>query len=227
MTRLPKYVAETVGTFCLVFAGTGVIALRAAGQGQVSALEVSLAFGLVVLAMVYAVGHISGAHLNPAVTFAFYCSRRLDGAEVVPYWAAQLAGAVSASLVVGLLFGAAGGLGATAPAGGVGRAFLMEFLLTAILVLVIMAVAIDHRAQGSMAGVAIGATVCLCAILGGPVSGASMNPARSFGPALVGLNFAHHWLYWVAPLLGGMAGAGLYRVIQCDAGKAAPGAGCC
>lgn len=227
MSRLPKYLAEAVGTFCLVFAGTGAIALRAATGGQVSALEVCLVFGLVVLAMVYAVGHISGAHLNPAVTFAFFWSGRLGGAEVAPYCAAQLCGAAAASLVVRVLFGAAGRLGATGPSAGVGQAFLMEFLLTAILVLVIMSVATDHRAQGGMAGIAIGATVCLCAILGGPVSGASMNPARSFGPALVGLDFTRHWLYWAAPVLGAAAGASLYRLIRCDERRAASAAGCC
>lgn len=226
MNRLPKYLAEAVGTFCLVFAGTGTIALRAA-TGQVSALEVCLVFGLVVLAMVYTVGHISGAHLNPAVTFAFYCSGRLPAGELAPYCAAQLGGAAAGSLAVRGLFGAAGRLGATAPAGAVAQAFLMEFLLTAILALVIMAVATDHRAQGGMAGIAIGATVCLDAILGGPVSGASMNPARSFGPALVGWDFTHHWLYWTAPVLGAAAGAGLYRLIQCDAAGKGSGAGCC
>lgn len=228
MRRLPKYLAEFVGTFCLVFAGTGAIAARQAAGGRITGLEICLAFGLVVVAMVYAVGHISGAHLNPAVTLGFYSGGRLEARELAPYWAGQLAGAVLASAVLRLLFGEeAVRLGATLPAMGPGRAFAMELILTGMLMFVIMAVATDHRAQGAMAGIAIGATVCVAAIIGGPVSGASMNPARSLGPALLGGVFTGHWLYWAAPALGAVAGTLVYRFIQCDLPKESAKQGCC
>lgn len=228
MTRAPKYLAEAIGTFCLVFAGTGAIAVRQLTAGQVSGLEVCLVFGLVATAMVYAVGHISGAHLNPAVTLAFYSSGRLGREEIAPYCAAQVLGATAASALVTVLFGReAVLLGATLPSAGWAQAFVMELVLTAILVFVVMAVATDHRAQGTMAGVAIGAVVCLGAIIGGPVSGASMNPARSLGPALLGLEFGSHWLYWAAPILGGFVGARAYALLQCEAPGGGPGKGCC
>lgn len=196
--------------------------------GGVGPLGVSLVFGLVVLAMVYAVGHISGAHLNPAVTLGFYSAGRLPAREIPPYLAAQLAGAVLASAALRLLFWEeTTTLGLTLPAGPWPRSLGFEFLLTAILMFVIMAVATDHRAQGMMAGVAIGAVIALEAILGGPVSGASMNPARSFGPALLAWDFSRHWLYWAGPISGAVFGAALYRSVQCDL-PAAPGSpGCC
>lgn len=228
VTRLSKYAAEAAGAFCLVFAGTGAVVVDQVTGGGVGALGVSLVFGLVVLAMVYAVGHISGAHLNPAVTLGFYSAGRLPAREIAPYLAAQLAGAVLASAALRLLFwGEATSLGMTLPSGPWPRSLGFEFLLTAILMFVVMAVATDHRAQGVMAGVAIGATIALEAILGGPVSGASMNPARSFGPALLSWDFGGHWLYWAGPIAGALFGAAAYRAVQCDLPATEGAPGCC
>lgn len=226
--RTPKYLAEAVGSYCLVFAGTGAIIVNTITHGGVTPVGVSLVFGLVVLAMVYTVGHISGAHLNPAVTLGFYAAGRLAVAEVPAYILAQLIGAVSASATLKLMFwGNPGGLGLSVPTGPWPQAFLMELILTAMLMLVIMGVATDHRAEGTMAGVAIGATICFEALLGGPVSGASMNPARSFGPALLSLDFTNHWIYWLAPILGSTTGVWAYQAIRCQTPKDKSGSGCC
>jgi len=213
--RARKYAAEAIGTFFLVFAGTGAIVVDAFSGGKLGAVGVSLVFGLIVLAMIYAVGHVSGAHLNPAVTVGFWSAGRHPASEFLPYVAAQLAGAAAASGALRLMFPAdATGLGATVPAGSAAQAFAMEFALTALLMFVIMGVATDDRAEGTMAGIAIGATIALEALFGGPVSGASMNPARSFGPALVSMRFDANWIYWVAPVLGSLAGAWAYGLIR-------------
>lgn len=225
--KTPKFVAEALGTFCLVFAGTGAIIVNQVSGGQVTHVGVSLVFGLIVLAMIYSIGHISGAHLNPAVTLGFFSAGRLPSKEVAPYLLAQMAGAVLASVVLRLSFPSANTLGQTIPAGPWAQSFVFEAVMTFILMFVIMGVATDHRAQGVMAGVAIGATIALEALLGGPVSGASMNPARSFAPALVAGAFRHHWIYWIAPILGSVLGAQVYRFVQCDVPGGASKAGCC
>ena len=210
-----KFAAEVVGTFILVFAGTGAIVVNAATHGAVTGVGISLVFGLVVLAMIYAIGHVSGAHMNPAVTAGFLAAGRLPRGEFVFYWAAQLLGAVAASAVLRLMFPMdTTSLGLTSPAAGYAQAFVMELILTAILMFVIMGVATDDRAEGELAGIAIGATIAFEALVGGPISGASMNPARSFGPALVSGRFAGHWIYWAAPLLGSFLGARLYAFVR-------------
>lgn len=217
MKRLknPRYLAEALGTFFLVFAGTGAVIVNQVTGGQVTGLGISFVFGLVVLAMIYTVGHISGAHLNPAVTLAFFSAGRHSAKETVPYVIAQLSGAVAASVTLNFIFyGQQTTLGATLPAGGWPQSFALEFFLTFMLMFVIMGVAHDDRAEGLMAGVAIGSTIALEAILGGPVSGGSMNPARSFAPALISGNFQWHWIYWAAPILGSVAGARMYQLIQ-------------
>jgi MIP family channel proteins len=223
--RLPKYFAEAFGTFCLVFIGTGAICTEQV-YGGLGSIGVSLAFGLVVLAMVYSVGHISGAHINPAVSVGFAAVGLMAWSEAWAYIAAQLGGAVAASLILRLIFaGTPEFLGATLPAAGVAPAFAVEFILTAILMFVIKGVAVDNRAQGVMAGVAIGAVITMAALFGGPLSGASMNPARSFAPALVSGQWSHQWLYWLAPLLGAPVGAWAYRLVKCP--QEGDGAGCC
>lgn len=209
-----RLLAEATGTFFLVFAGTGAIVVDQVTGGKVSGLGISLVFGLVVLAMIYAVGHISGAHMNPAVTIAFWAAGRHPSAEVVPYAAAQLAGATAASLALkGMFMGQATTLGATLPTGPALQSFTLELIMTALLMFTIMGVATDDRAEGAMAGIAIGGVVALEAIFGGPISGASMNPARSFGPGLASLTFNHHWVYWAGPIIGGVVGARLYQSI--------------
>lgn len=209
-----RLAAEALGTFFLVFAGTGAVVVDQVSGGKVGGLGISLVFGLIVLAMIYAIGHVSGAHMNPAVTAGFWAAGRHPRAEVAPYVAAQLAGAVAASFALKAMFlGQATGLGATTPSGSDAQSFALEFIMTFLLMFVIMGVAVDDRAQGQLAGIAIGATVALEAAFGGPVSGASMNPARSFAPALATMNFAHHWLYWAAPVLGAVAGARAYGLI--------------
>jgi len=225
--KLPKYLAETIGTFCLVFAGTGAIIVNQVSGGQVTHVGVSLVFGLVVLAMIYAIGHISGAHMNPAVTLGFLSVGRLPSREVMPYLSAQIFGAILASAVLRFTFPAVATLGQTIPAGPWAQSFVLEIVMTFILMFVIMGVATDARAEGSIAGIAIGATIALEALFGGPISGASMNPARSFAPALLSGSFAHHWIYWIAPILGSVGGAWVYRAVQCDAQDGTPKAGCC
>ena len=217
MKRLnsPRYLTEALGTFCLVFAGTGTVIVNQVKEGQVTGLGISLVFGLVVLAMIYAVGHISGAHLNPAVTLAFFFAGRHPRKEIAPYIIAQLTGAVFASVILRFIFFEdETGMGVTLPAGSWPQSFLLEFILTFMLMFVIMGVARDDHAEGLMAGVAIGSMIALEAILGGPISGASMNPARSFAPALISGHFDFHWIYWIAPILGSITGAQIYRLLQ-------------
>lgn len=174
-------------------------------------LGVGITFGLIVSAMVYATGHISGAHINPAVTLAFVVARHFPLKEAPMYWGAQLTGAALASLALRALLGLVADMGATIPAGSVEQSLGLEIVLTFVLMFVIMAVATDARAAGQGAALAIGGTVALEAIFAGPISGASMNPARSFGPALVGWAWWSHWAYWVGPVAGASAAALLYK----------------
>jgi MIP family channel proteins len=208
-----RLVAEAVGTFALVFAGCGAIMVDAK-TGQLGHVGVAISFGLVITVMISALGHISGAHFNPAVTFAFALGRHFPAALVLPYWAAQLVGAVAAALLLRGSLGLIGGLGATTPSGSDGQAFLWETVLTVFLVLVILAVATDTRAQGQLAAIAIGATVGLDAMFGGPITGASMNPARSLGPAIAGGPTTGLWIYLVAPLVGAAISTGVYAYLS-------------
>jgi len=205
-----------VGTFALVFAGCGAIMVDAK-TNALGHVGVAISFGLVIMVMIYAVGHISGAHFNPAVSFAFALSRHFPWPRLLGYWAAQLLGAVTAAAI---LRGSLGNLvhtGASLPSGSQGQSFLWELVLTFFLMFVIMAVATDTRAVGEAAAIAIGGTVGLDAMFGGPISGASMNPARSAGPALVSGDVHALWLYILAPLAGAALGALAYQLVRGEA----------
>jgi len=195
--------AELLGTFFLVFAGTGAIVIDEVHRGAVSHVGVALTFGLVVLALVYALGEASGAHLNPAVTFGFWAAGRFPGRRVPAYVVSQCAGALLASGLLRLLFLAdATTLGATRPAGPAWQSFVLEAVLTLFLMFVILSVSTGAKEKGVMAGVAVGAVIGLEALFAGPVCGASMNPARSLAPAVAALDLNHLWLYLTAPPLG-------------------------
>lgn len=218
---LRRSAAEGIGAFALVFAGCGAIVTDAVHQGVLGAVGVSLVFGLVIMAMVYATGHLSGAHLNPAVTLAFALTRHFPGREALAYVAAQIAGALAAAaLLLAVWPSEPASLGATVPSVGAGSALVYEAVLTAFLMFVIMAVATDTRAVGAGAAIAIGGTVGLDALFGGPITGASMNPARSLGPGLVSGELHEIWIYIVAPIVGAALGAIAYQLVR---GAPAPG----
>jgi len=206
-------VGEALGTFALVFFGCGAIMVDAGGGG-LGHVGVSLAFGIVVAAMVYSLGHVSGAHINPAVTLGFALGRHFPAARVPAYWTAQLGGALLAALVLRLSLGDVADLGATAPSGSDAQSFAWEALLTATLLVVIMAVATDTRAVGEAAAIAIGGTIALASLVGGPISGASLNPARSLGPAVVSGVTGSLWVYLLAPLVGAAVGTLAYAVLR-------------
>jgi aquaporin NIP len=205
--------AEAIGTFALVFAGAGAIMVNEE-TGALGHVGIALSFGLVIMVMVYAVGHISGAHFNPAVSFAFGLTRHFPWPRVLAYSAAQVLGALTAALLLRASLGNVADVGATLPSGSDGQAFLWETILTFFLMFVIMAVATDTRAVGEAAAIAIGATVGLDALFGGPITGASMNPARSLGPALAAQELGSLWIYILAPLSGAALGALVYQLIR-------------
>ena len=209
-----RLIAEAIGTFFLVLIGPGTAMVNAFTDGAVGHAGVALAFAFVVTAMIYAVGHLSGAHINPAVTLAFWSVRRFPAAEVVPYIAAQCTGAAVASAILLGVLGPVGQLGATLPHIALGKAFGVEWLLSFGLMVVIMAVATDERVPAGFAPIAVGLTVGFCALMGGPLTGASMNPARSFGPAIVGDLWTAHWIYWVAPVTGMSLEARVYDALR-------------
>jgi aquaporin NIP len=205
--------AEFVGTFALVFAGCGAIMVDAK-TGQLGHIGVAISFGLVIMVMIYAVGHISGAHFNPAVTFAFAVTRHFPWSRAAAYWAVQIVAALTAAAVLRGSLGNIAHVGATLPSGTQAQSFLWELVLTFFLMFVIMAVATDTRAVGEAAAIAVGGTVGLDAMFGGPISGASMNPARSIGPAVVSGDLHALWLYIVAPVVGAAVAALAYQLIR-------------
>jgi aquaporin Z len=209
-----KLAAEFFGTFALVFAGTGAIVVNDVSGGSVSHVGVALTFGLIVLAMIYAVGDVSGAHLNPAVTAGFVAARRFQARRAIPYVLSQVAGALLASFTLRLLFPAHSSLGTTSPAGSDLQSFILEAVLTALLMFVILSVSTGPKEKGIMAGIAVGSVIALEALFAGPICGASMNPARSLAPALVSLRLDSLWIYLTAPILGSVAGVLAFRTVH-------------
>lgn len=199
-----RLAAELIGTFFLVFAGTGAIVINSASGGAITHVGIALTFGLVVLALIYALGDVSGAHFNPAVTLGFVVARRFPLGWAAAYIVMQVAGALLASLCLRFLFPTHGNLGATLPAGDVSQSFVLELLLTFFLMFVILCVTTGSKEKGEMAGIAIGAVIALEAMFAGPICGASMNPARSIGPAVVSGHLEHLWIYLAAPPAGAL-----------------------
>lgn len=209
-----KYIAEAIGTFALIFAGCGAIITNDLHGGVVTHVGVSLVFGLIVMSMIYSIGNISGAHINPAVTIAFYVAGRLEKHLLIPYIVAQLLGAILAALVLWILFPDHETLGSTLPAGTVLQSFVFEVFLSFFLMFVILNVSTGHMEKGIMAGVAVGGMVCLEAMFAGPVTGASMNPARSIGPAIVSGHLETIWVYITAPIFGMLLATPTCRWVQ-------------
>ncbi len=197
-----------------MFAGTGAIIVNDISGGSITHVGIALTFGLIVMVMIYAVGNISGAHINPAVTIAFFVGKRIDGGLVIPYILSQFTGAIIASLVLKVLFPTHKTLGLTAPAGSAGQSFLLEVILTFLLMFVILNVSTGGREKGLMAGVAVGGTVALEALFAGPISGASMNPARSLAPAIVSGHMEYLWIYLTATTLGALLAFPACRMTQ-------------
>ena len=211
---MARQAAELVGTFALVFVGCGAIMVDAEG-GALGQVGIALAFGLVIAVMVYAVGPISGGHFNPAVTLALWLVRELPGRRLPGYWLAQVAGALAAAVLLRATLGDVAGLGATRPSGSAGEAFVWELVLTFLLLFVIAAVATGNRPEAPVtAAIAIGGTIAMASLAGGPVSGASLNPARSLGPALVSSELDALWIYLTAPFVGAVLGAFAYVLIR-------------
>jgi aquaporin NIP len=200
--RMKKYIAEGLATFSLVFFGTGSATVSELYAGSITHTGISIAFGLVVATMIYTFGDISGAHMNPAVTVAFSIQKQFPLAKVFPYITSQVLGALAASAVLHQLFPASALLGATLPSGSAFQSVIVEFVLSFFLMLTILNVTHGSKEKGLFAGLAIGGVVMLEALVGGPVSGASMNPARSIAPALISGNLRDLWIYLSAPLAG-------------------------
>jgi len=215
---LAPYLAELLGTFALVFAGPGAAAVDVASGGGVTGVGIGMSFGLIVMVMIFAIGHISGCHINPAITIAMAATRRITPAKATGYIAVQLIGAVLAGLAIVAIVGDEGQAGATIPRiNGADAAFWSELILTFFLAFVVFSVATDSRAQGTFAAIAIGGYVGFAATGWGPVANASMNPARTFGPAVAANVWESHWLYWVAPVLGALLAAAVYELLRSPA----------
>jgi aquaporin NIP len=211
---MKKYVAEFLGTYALVFAGTGAIVIDQETHGSITHVGVAITFGLIVMSMIYALGDISGAHLNPAVSIAFTVARKFPVKELVPFIISQLSGAIAASFTLKYLFPGNQLLGTTIPAGSDLQSFILEFILTFFLMLVIINVAKGSKEQGMFAGLAIGSVVALEAMFAGPVCGASMNPARSFAPAIVSGHTEHLWVYLSATTLGAASAIPVWNYLK-------------
>lgn len=206
--------SEFLGTFMLVLAGTGAIIINDVSGGAITHVGIAITFGLIVLAVIYAYGDVSGAHINPAVTIAFWAAGRFPGSQVLPYVVSQCCGAVTASLLLKLLFPEQQSMGATMPSGPAFQSFALEVVLTWWLMTVILGVSEGAKEKGLVAGIVIGAVVMLEALFAGPISGASMNPARSLGPALVSFNLSYLWIYTIATTLGALLAVWSCRFVR-------------
>lgn len=209
-----KYLAEIIGTFALVFCGTGAIIINQEASGVITHAGIAITFGLIVAAMIYTVGDISGAHLNPAVTIAFWIAKEFPAKEITPYILSQGIGAFLASFTLKILFPLNQFLGSTLPAGSAHQSFILELILTFILMFVILHVAKGSKEQGMFAGIAIGSVVLLEAMFAGPICGASMNPIRSLSPAVVSGHLEHLWIYLTAPTLGAIIAVFMWLALQ-------------
>jgi aquaporin NIP len=211
---MKKYLAEFIGTFILMFCGTGAIIVNQETNGVLGHLGICITFGLVVMSLVYAFGGISGAHFNPAVTLALAISGDFKKKEIAPYIGSQVVGALLASFLLKLMFPANMNLGATLPSGSLLQSFILEVIITFILMLVVLGVTQSSKETGWLAGIVVGSIVLALALFAGPISGASMNPARSFGPAVVSGNVADLWLYIIAPILGAILAVFTWKAIK-------------
>jgi aquaporin NIP len=209
-----KYFAEFIGTFALVFCGTGAIIINNESGGVIGHAGIAITFGLIVAAMIYSIGEVSGAHINPAVTLAFWVAGTFPAITILPYVLSQLGGAFMASVTLKLLFPANELLGTTIPAGSDPQSFILEFILTFLLMFVILHVANGSKEQGMFAGLAIGSVVLLEAMFAGPVCGASMNPARSLAPAIVSGHLESLWLYLAAPVSGALSAVPAWKLLR-------------
>jgi aquaporin NIP len=210
---MKKYLAELIGTFALVFCGTGAIIINQESSGTVTHVGIAITFGFIVMSMIYALGDISGAHLNPAVSIAFTIAGRFPVKELLPYVVSQVTGAFAASIILRFLFPGNDLLGTTLPAGNNMQSFILEYLLTFFLMLVIINVATGSKEQGMFAGLAIGSVVLLEAMFAGPVCGASMNPARSLAPAIISAHTEHLWIYLTATISGAVSAVPVWKFL--------------
>jgi aquaporin NIP len=213
---MKKYIAEIIGTFALVFCGTGAIIINQESGGAITHVGIAFTFGLIVMVMIYALGPVSGAHLNPAVTIAFTIAKKFPAKQILPFIASQAVGAFLASLTLRFLFPANDLLGTTLPAGSEMQSFILEFILTFFLMLVIIQVATGSKEQGMFAGLAIGSTVLLEAMFAGPICGASMNPIRSLSPAIVSGHIEHLWIYIAAPITGAALAVMIWNILKAE-----------
>ncbi|QTE22807.1 MIP/aquaporin family protein [Polaribacter cellanae] len=213
---MKKYIAEFIGTFSMIFCGTGAMTINEVTDGDVTHVGIAITWGLIVMAMIYAFGETSGAHFNPAVTIAFAYAKKFSWKEVPKYVIAQILGAFAASFILWFLFPASENLGATIPTVDVWRAFVLELLLTFFLMVVIINVSTGSKEMGIIAGIAVGAVVLLEAMFAGPITNASMNPARSIAPNVVSGNLQHLWMYILAPILGALLAVVSCKLIKDD-----------
>lgn len=219
---LKSSLAEAVGTFILVFIGCGAILVNESSGGVLGHNGIAMTIGLTVMTIIFAIGHVSGAHINPAVTLALLMIRRINLSKAVCYCIAQNIGAILAAIALKYTLATSGNLGSTIPTGSFSQSFLIELFMTAFLMFMVVGLTTDPRASSTLGALAIGGVITVNIMLGGPISGASMNPARSFGPALVSGHLEHMWLYVLAPLIGAMIGAGLYYMVGARRGTQAP-----